>query len=123
MRAIVHVGVSLLLVATLLGGQCLSCPRLFSTERSESCCKPAGCETPKQPEPQHSECASHPESSLTFVKVDAAWGFASDLQRSLGRVELPAFSAGTAPRHTLEISPVPLFSPPDRCVLLSEFRI
>ena len=124
-RAAFHFVLSVLLMATLVWGECLSCPRLFSTRQSKSCCKPTGCEQkPKPAEPRHEDCKTHPESALTFVKADLDWaqpadqGSGSELAdpnqlttKVMPPLQGPAFTRAAD------------YSPPERYLFFSVFRI
>jgi hypothetical protein len=118
-----HLALSVLLTATLLWGECLSCPRLFSTAEKPSCCKPTGCEKPEPPAPPHHDCNTHPESSLTFVKVDADWDQSSGPPSSASLPKPVQVAPALPHAPALDFFRWTDHAPPDLNRLLHVFRI
>jgi hypothetical protein len=123
-RAAFNLVVSVLLMATMAWGECISCSRLFSTGQTRSCCKPAGCEQPKPAGPGHADCRTHPESALAFVKSDAGWAQPADPAALFEVIDPPLSSARILPAaHGRELTRAPGHSPSELRLLLSMFRI
>jgi hypothetical protein len=117
-RAFASSLLSLLLLATLVWGGCISCEQYFMFAGAKSCCSPNGhCKT-KNPTPQNSnrQCKQiafdHHKSVDLHIDLTAM---------AVARFELPAHPIATLeswPGYNL-IEP----SPPDLEILHSAFRI
>lgn len=117
-RAISSSVLSLLLVATLLWGGCISCPQFFMFPKAEkNCCNKAGqCERTSKTAPVK-ECKRMPLESQAFAHAElAAVVFTAD-----NEVLVPA--PGDVSHTVYPDSPVVEHSPPDLNVLHSTFLI
>jgi hypothetical protein len=119
LRTLANIGLSLLLVVTLLWGGCLSCSQYFMFANSRTgCCNPTHCgKTPTTPASK--DCHIQP---LALTKTYAASG-----QPSLRAVAAPALPVEADLASAFSTQPlafVPLqASPPNLCLLHSVFRI
>jgi hypothetical protein len=120
LRAISSSLLSLLVVATLLWGGCVSCPQFFMFPKAEkSCCNKAGqCERPSKSDPVK-ECKRMPLETQGFASAHA----------ELAAAVITTGSEALIPVMTVRLSVVhvdsPLLepSPPDLNVLNSTFLI
>jgi hypothetical protein len=104
----------MLLMATLVWGGCVSCPKFFMFSQDEkSCCKKSGeCEKPMKPQPVKEECSklsfafgstdSH-ELTVSFVALAAVDGIAPAVLPAPGGLSVDPETG--PPRY----SPPPLF--------------
>jgi hypothetical protein len=109
-RTVANFGLSILLVAVLLWGGCVSCSQYFAFTASHRCCDPAGhC----RKAPVKTNCSIQPidvQSTAHFIAPDSA----------------VAAVAPVAPAPFIDApSDTPFIreSPPDLCKLHSVFRI
>lgn len=110
---------SLLLVATMLWGGCVSCPQFFMFPKAEkSCCNKAGqCERPSKTAPAK-ECKRMPfESQGHAAHVELAVSILTTGR--FGLVPPAIHRVAVNPLETSELEP----SPPDLTVLNSTFLI
>ena len=112
----------MLLMATLVWGGCVSCPKFFMFSQDvKSCCKKSGeCEKPMKPQPVNEECS---KLSFAFGSTDSHELTISFVALTAGEVIAPAVT----PAHTLlsvdpESGP-PQYSPPHLFLKNSAFRI
>jgi hypothetical protein len=120
MRTLANLGLSLVLVVTLLWGGCLSCSQYFMFPSSHAgCCNPTG-HCGKTPQTPAKDCHIQPFAlTKTFSGTTA--------QSALPVVALPVTIAAAnqasafGTRLLAFFSPQP--SPPDLCLLHSVFRI
>jgi hypothetical protein len=120
MRTLANITLSIVLVATLLWGGCLSCSQYFMVPSSRAgCCNPAG-HCGKIPQPQSKDCHIQPfaptknspdvTAPLTLMPLALSTDPTTSDQLHLSSTRSPAFFVAES-------------SPPDLCLLYSVFRI
>ncbi len=121
LKTFANIGLSLLLLATLLWGGCLSCPQYFMFPASHGgCCNPAGhCKNAPAPAPASRDCNMQ-AVALPAVSLDAA-------AHGLLPLSLAPVVASAVPAPVLAAPPSafgpPHASPPDLSRLHSVLRI
>jgi hypothetical protein len=120
LRAISSSFLSLLLLATLLWGGCVSCPQFFMFPKAEKdCCNKAGqCERPSKTAPVK-ECKRMPVETHGFASVHAE--LAAAVPATAPEALVPSITVRLLPSHA--DSPQLEPSPPDLNVLNSTFLI
>jgi hypothetical protein len=110
MRTVANLGLSVLLVAVLLWGGCISCSQYFQFSASHGCCDPVG------------HCRRTPVSKTCSIQPMHVTALAHAVvpDATVAAVILPP----PAPVFAVSSeSPVVKESPPDLCKLHSVFRI
>jgi hypothetical protein len=110
MRTIANFGLSVLLVAVLLWGGCISCSQYFQFSASHGCCDPVGhC----RPTPVSKTCSIQPMHVTALAHCVAPDATVASLTLA---PPVPLFAALSEVAIVKE-------SPPDLCKLHSVFRI
>lgn len=115
---------SLLMVATLLWGGCISCPQFFmfptADKAEKSCCQKNGqCERPTKTAPSK-ECKRIALEPQTFASAHAPLAVVEDVVPN-NMVVLPVLNSSSTELHPE--APISDHSPPDLNVLNSTFII
>jgi hypothetical protein len=120
-RTLANIGLSLLMVVTLLWGGCLSCPQFFMFANShDGCCNPAGhCKQVPARSPASKDCNIQPIALATGAPDMAA---PSSLPIAIVPAILMTADASVHGAAMLEFLPSHA-SPPDLSLLHSVFRI
>lgn len=121
LRTLANIGLSLLLVVTLLWGGCLSCPQYFMFPNSHNgCCNPAGhCKPVPTHPPASKDCNIQPIALATATSDMAAHPV---LPIAIVPATLMTADASVHGVSLLEFRPSQA-SPPDLSLLHSVFRI
>lgn len=120
-RTLANIGLSLLLVVTLLWGGCLSCPQYFMFPNSHGgCCHPDGhCKQVPSQQPASTECNIQPIAPTSGVSDTAIQPVLLSAIIPADRVSIHAIAPGTPRLEPGTLDP----SPPDLYLLQSILRI
>jgi hypothetical protein len=120
MRTLANLGLSLVLVVTLLWGGCLSCSQYFMFPSSHAgCCNPTG-HCGKTPQTPAKDCHIQP-----FALTKTFSGTTAQLTLPTVALPVPIAAANQASVFGTRLQPYlsPQSLPPDLCLLHSVFRI